>query len=46
MGRLVITHSTYLEGLIPALRRLARLTYLTETHPVLSALMGRMMGEK
>ncbi|MEB3271458.1 MAG: DUF2103 domain-containing protein [Synechococcus sp.] len=41
MGRLVITHSTYLEGLIPLLERLAR-------HPAIStvtpAVIARVRG--
>jgi len=42
MGRLVITHSTYLEGLIPVLRRLAREPRIdTITPAVISRVRGR-----
>ncbi len=42
MGRLVITHSTYLEGLIPVLRRLASAgTVDTVTPAVISRVRGR-----
>jgi hypothetical protein len=41
MGRLVITHSTYLEGLIPLLRRLAA---LPEVDTVTPAVIGRARG--
>lgn len=42
MGRLVITHSTYLEGLIPVLRRLARDHAIdTVTPAVISRVRGR-----
>ncbi|MBM5801513.1 MAG: hypothetical protein FJ077_11935 [Cyanobacteria bacterium K_DeepCast_35m_m2_023] len=42
MGRLVITHSTYVEGLIPVLRRLAREPRIdTITPAVISRVRGR-----
>ena len=42
MGRLVITHSTYLEGLIPVLRRLAQDRAIdTVTPAVISRVRGR-----
>jgi hypothetical protein len=42
MGRLVITHSTYLEGLIPLLRRLVRSPEIdTITPAVISRVRGR-----
>lgn len=42
MGRVVVTHSTYLEGLIPLLRRLARLPSIdTVTPAVISRVRGR-----
>ncbi len=42
MGRLVITHSTYLEGLIPLLRRLAAEEGIdTVTPAVISRVRGR-----
>ena len=42
MGRLVITHSTYVEGLIPVLRRLAgRSAIDTITPAVISRVRGR-----
>ena len=42
MGRLVITHSTYLEGLIPLLRRLAEQPGIdTVTPAVISRVRGR-----
>ena len=42
MGRLVITHSTYLEGLIPVLRRLAREDAIdTITPAVIARVRGR-----
>jgi len=45
MGRLVITHSTYLEGLIPLLRRLAALAEIdTVTPAVISRVRGRSAG--
>ncbi|WP_043368476.1 DUF2103 domain-containing protein [Cyanobium sp. PCC 7001] len=45
MGRVVITHSTYLEGLIPLLQRLARLPGVdTVTPAVLSRVKGRSPG--
>ena len=45
MGRLVITHSTYLEGLIPLLRRLAdRPGIDTVTPAVISRVRGRCVG--
>jgi hypothetical protein len=45
MGRLVITHSTYVEGLIPVLRRLAAETAIdTVTPAVISRVRGRSAG--
>ena len=45
MGRLVITHSTYLEGLIPLLRRLAQVPGIeTVTPAVISRVRGRCVG--
>ncbi len=45
MGRLVITHSTYLEGLIPLLRRLAQQPGVdTVTPAVISRVRGRCAG--
>ena len=45
MGRLVITHSTYLEGLIPLLRRLAQHPGIdTVTPAVISRVRGRCTG--
>ena len=41
MGRLVITHSTYLEGLIPLLRLLAREEGIDTVTP---AVIGRVRG--
>ncbi len=42
MARLVITHSTYVEGLIPLLRRLATLPEIdTITPAVISRVRGR-----
>jgi len=42
MGRVVITHSTYVEGLIPLLRRLAALPGIdTVTPAVISRVKGR-----
>ena len=41
MGRLVITHSTYLEGLIPLLRRLAAEEGIETITP---AVIGRVRG--
>jgi hypothetical protein len=42
MGRVVITHSTYLEGLIPLLKRLAALPGIdTVTPAVISRVRGR-----
>ena len=42
MGRLVITHSTYLEGLIPVLRRLACTDAIdTITPAVIARVRGR-----
>jgi hypothetical protein len=42
MGRLVITHSTYLDGLIPLLRRLVRSPEIdTITPAVISRVRGR-----
>ena len=45
MARLVITHSTYVEGLIPLLRRLATLPGIdTITPAVISRVWGRSIG--
>jgi len=45
MGRLVITHSTYLEGLIPLLRQLAAHPDVdTVTPAVISRVRGRCVG--
>lgn len=45
MGRLVVTHSTYLEGLIPLLKRLAPLPgVMTVTPAVISKVRGRSPG--
>ncbi len=45
MGRLVITHSTYLEGLIPLLQRLAAQPGVdTVTPAVISRVRGRSEG--
>ena len=45
MGRLVITHSTYLEELIPLLRRLAQPPGIdTVTPAVISRVRGRCSG--
>lgn len=45
MGRLVITHSTYVEGLIPVLRRLAAESAIdTVTPAVISRVRGRSAG--
>jgi hypothetical protein len=45
MGRLVITHSTYLEGLVPLLRRLAQHPGIdTVTPAVISRVRGRCVG--
>jgi hypothetical protein len=42
MGRVVITHSTYLEGLIPLLRQLAKAEGIdTVTPAVISRVRGR-----
>jgi hypothetical protein len=41
MGRLVITHSTYVEGLIPLLRQLAREPGIDTITP---AVIGRVRG--
>ncbi|MCS5705207.1 MAG: DUF2103 domain-containing protein [Cyanobacteriota bacterium] len=42
MGRVVITHSTYLEGLVPLLRRLAQVPGIdTVTPAVISRVKGR-----
>ncbi len=41
MGRLVITHSTYVEGLIPRLRQLAREPGIDTVTP---AVIGRVRG--
>jgi hypothetical protein len=45
MGRLVVTHSTYLEGLIPLLKRLAARPGIdTVTPAVISRVRGRSQG--
>jgi hypothetical protein len=45
MARLVITHSTYVEGLIPLLRKLAALPGIdTITPAVISRVKGRSNG--
>jgi hypothetical protein len=45
MGRLVITHSTYIEGLIPVLKRLARSPGIeTITPAVICRVKGRSQG--
>jgi hypothetical protein len=45
MGRLVITHSTYIEGLIPLLRRLVREQGIdTVTPAVIARVRGRSSG--
>jgi hypothetical protein len=45
MGRLVITHSTYLEGLIPLLKRLATEAGIeTVTPAVICRVRGRCVG--
>lgn len=45
MARLVITHSTYVEGLIPLLRRLATLKEIdTITPAVITRVRGRSVG--
>jgi hypothetical protein len=45
MGRLVITHSTYIEGLIPVLRRLAGTPGIdTITPAVINRVRGRSQG--
>ncbi|MEB3349074.1 MAG: DUF2103 domain-containing protein [Cyanobacteriota bacterium] len=45
MGRVVITHSTYLEGLIPLLRALASCDGIdTVTPAVISRVKGRQPG--
>jgi hypothetical protein len=45
MGRVVITHSTYLEGLIPLLQQLARTPGVdTVTPAVISRVKGRSPG--
>lgn len=45
MGRVVITHSTYLEGLIPVLQQLARRPGVdTVTPAVISRVRGRSPG--
>lgn len=47
MGRVVITHSTYLEGLVPLLRSLARDPKIdTVTPAVISRVRGRCEGLK
>jgi len=45
MGRVVITHSTYIEGLIPLLKRLAQEDGIgTVTPAVISRVRGRSTG--
>ena len=45
MGRLVITHSTYLEGLIPLLKRLAEEVGIETVNPaVICRVRGRCVG--
>ena len=45
MGRVVITHSTYVEGLIPLLRKLALHPQVdTVTPAVISRVRGRIQG--
>jgi hypothetical protein len=45
MGRVVITHSTYLEGLIPLLKRLAGCDAIdTITPAVIARVRGRAQG--
>lgn len=45
MGRLVVTHSTHVEGLIPLLRRLAEVRGVkTVTPAVLSRVRGRSLS--
>ncbi len=45
MGRVVVTHSTYLEGLIPLLQRLAAIPGVnTVTPAVISRVRGRCPG--
>jgi hypothetical protein len=45
MGRVVITHSTYIEGLIPVLKALARRPGIdTITPAVISRVKGRSQG--
>jgi hypothetical protein len=45
MARLVITHSTYVEGLIPLLRKLATLAEIdTITPAVITRVRGRSSG--
>ncbi|MDI9406008.1 MAG: DUF2103 domain-containing protein [Chitinophagaceae bacterium] len=47
MGRLVVTHSTYLEGLIPLLKQLAGKPGVdTVTPAVISRVRGRCQGLK
>ncbi|MFN5193914.1 MAG: DUF2103 domain-containing protein [Cyanobacteriota bacterium] len=47
MGRVVVTHSTYLEGLIPLLRSLAMTEGIdTVTPAVISRVRGRQAGLK
>ena len=47
MGRLVVTHSTYLDGLIPLLKVLASKPYIdTVTPAVISRVNGRCEGLK
>ena len=47
MGRVVITHSTYLEGLIPLLKQLAKdPQVVTVTPAVISCVKGRCQGLK
>ncbi|MEO1003891.1 MAG: DUF2103 domain-containing protein [Cyanobacteria bacterium J06638_7] len=47
MGRVVVTHSTYLEGLIPLLRKLAAQPGVSTVTPaVISRVRGRIQGLK
>jgi hypothetical protein len=47
MGRVVVTHSTYLEGLIPLLKELAKQPGVeTVTPAVISRVKGRSAGLK
>ena len=45
MGRVVVTHSTYVEGLIPLLRRLAKMPAISTVTPgVISRVKGHSPG--